>query len=387
MKVFVNILKFLVVFILFLEAVSQLMGHQDRHYMFILGIHKVAKTPNLSDWQRIYDSEIKDTISPAMYDAKTGWALRPYNINSRYEVNNDGMRGKRNYAIEKPNGVIRIGLFGNSAMFSAEVSDSQALAVYLEAKLLEKGIRAEVLNLAVPGFGTEQSYLQWREKGKKYDLDVVVGSVHEMAFWANQNIFVYNLMPQSGNAHLSKPKVVIEKDKLKWVNYPTVPPEKMIDSMVIGFENQPFYEYEYFKNKRRHGQRFYENLYLYQTALYVNIIDELKIGNYPDGQVLTDSLFRLFQREVRQAGSEFVILTLPTIAELTELKLGKTLAYQGFLDNVAKGQNYLSAYEGMSKASNIANWFAQGFHYSPQGNQYLAEKLADYLIEKKLIKN
>ena len=164
--------KFIVVFILFLEAISQLMGFQDRHYMFILGIYKVAKTPNLSDWERIYDKEINDTIAPAMYDSKTGWTLRPFNVNPRYTVNNDGMRGQQNYSIEKPDSIIRIGLFGNSAMFSAEVEDSQTLAIYLEEALMQKGIQTEILNLAVPAFGTDQSYLQWKEKGKKYDLDV-----------------------------------------------------------------------------------------------------------------------------------------------------------------------------------------------------------------------
>ena len=383
MKIIVNILKFVVVFIVFLEAVSQLMGFQDRHYMFILGIYKVAKTPNLSDWERIYDTEINDTIAPAMYDSKTGWTLRPFNVNPRYSVNNDGMRGQQNYSLEKPDSIIRIGLFGNSAMFSAEVADSQALAIYLKEELMQKGIRAEILNLAVPAFGTDQSYLQWKEKGKKYDLDIVVSSVHETAFWANQSIFLYNLTPQSGNAHLSKPKAVLENSEIKWVNYPTVLPDKMIDSIIINYEKQPFYQYEYFKNRKRYGQRFYENLYLYQTYAGLSLIDELKVENSPEGQVLTDSLFRLFKREVEQAESEFVMLTLPTVKELTELRLGQSIAYQGFLNNLAKDQNYLSTFEIMSAETNISSLFAKGFHYSAKGNQLLAQQLANYLIEKK----
>ena len=387
MKVIVNILKFLVVFIVFLEAVSQLMGFQDRHYMFILGIYKVAKTPHLSDWERIYDTEINDTIAPAMYDAKTGWTLRPYNVNYRYTVNNDGMRGQRNYSIEKPDSVIRIGLFGNSAMFSAEVRDSQTLAIYLEAVLAQKGIQAEVLNLAVPAFGTDQSYLQWQEKGRKYDLDIVVSSVQESGFWANQVIFVYNFMPQSGTAHLTKPKAIIENNQLKWLNYPVIAPEKMIDSIVIGYEEQPFYQHEYFKNRRRYGQRFYENLYLYQTTTYIDFLDGLSIEDCPEGQILTDSLFRLFKREVEKEDSKFVMLSLPTVKELTELRLNQSLAYQDFLDNLAKDQNYLSTFELLLSESDLSSLFAKGFHYSAKGNQKIAQELADYLIEEELIKN
>lgn len=387
MKVIINILKFLVVFIVFLEAVSQLMGIHDRHYMFILGIYKVAKTPTLSEWERIYDREINDTIAPAMYDAKTGWTLRPYNVNFRYKVNNDGMRGEKNYSIEKPDSIIRIGLFGNSAMFSAEVADSQALSIYLERALARKGVQAEVLNLAVPAFGIDQSYLQWREKGKKYDLDVVVSNVQEGSFWSNQAIFPYNFMPQLGMAHLTKPRAIIENDKLKWVNYPAITPEKMIDSIIIDYEKQPFYEYEYFKGKRRYGRQFYENLYLYQTAMYINLLGGLSVQDCPEGQILTDTLFRLFKREVEKEGSEFVMFTLPTVKELTEIRLGKELAYQGFLDDLAKGQNYLSTFELLSSESNISSLFAKGFHFSPKGNQILAQELANYLIDKKLIKN
>lgn len=385
MKKILNILKFIVVFILFLEAISQLMGFQDRHYMFILGIYKVAKTPNLSDWERIYNAEINDTISLAMSHPKTGWTLRPYSVNPRYSVNNDGMRGKRNYSIEKRDSVIRVGLFGNSAMFSAEVSDSQTLAIYLESILKVKGIRVEVLNLAVPAFGIDQSYWQWEEKGKKYDLDIVVCNIQETAFWANQLIFAYNFIPQSNIAHLSKPRAIIEDNELKWINYPVIPLEKMIDSIVIGYEEQPFYKYEYFKDKKRYGQKFYENLYLYQTAVGIKLIDELKIENSSEGQVLTDSLFRLFKREVEQEGSEFIMLTLPTVKELTKLHLGQDIAYQDFLDNLAKDQNYLSTFELLSSESDMSSLFAKGFHYSAKGNKLLAQELANYLIEKKLV--
>lgn len=387
MKRILNILKFVIVFIVFLEAVSQLMGFQEMHYLYILGIYKVAKTPNLSDWERIYDAEMNDTIAPVKSDPKTGWTFRPYNVNFRYTVNNDGLRGSRNYSIEKPDSVIRVGLFGNSAMFSAEVSDSQALAVYLEEILEDRGFKVEVLNLAIPAFGIDQSYLHWKEKGKKYDLDIVVCGVQEMAFWANQVIFMYNYLPQSGTAHFSKPRAIIENNKLKWINYPVIAPEKMIDSIVLRYEEQPFYQYEYFKKERRHGQRFYENLYLYQTALGMTFLDKLKIEDSPEGKILEDSLFRIFKRDVEQSNSEFIMMTMPSITELTVLRLGQDLVYQDFLDDLAKGQNYYSTFDLLSKETDIPSLFEKGFHYSMKGNKILAEDLANYLIEKKFIKN
>ena len=150
---------------------------------------------------------------------------------------------------------------------------------------------------------------------------------------------------------------------------------------------QSFYQYEYFKDRKRYGQQFYENLYLYQTYAGISLIDELKVENSPEGQVLTDSLFRLFKREVEQEGSKFVMLTLPTVKELTELRLGQNIAYQDFLDNLAKNQNYLSTFEIMSSETNLSSLFAKGFHYSAKGNQILAKELTNYLTEKKLIEN
>ena len=68
-----------------------------------------------------------------------------------------------------------------------------------------------------------------------------------------------------------------------------------------------------------------------------------------------------------------------------ELRLGQSIAYQGFLNNLAKDQNYLSTFEIMSAETNISSLFAKGFHYSAKGNQLLAEELANYLIEKKMM--
>ena len=47
-------------------------------------------------------------------------------------------------------------------------------AIYLQHKLKDAGIRAEVLNFGVGAYGMDQAYLRWREQGKNFAPDIVI---------------------------------------------------------------------------------------------------------------------------------------------------------------------------------------------------------------------
>lgn len=85
---------------------------------------------------------------------------------SRPDVNSFGMRDKE-YTLKKPKGVYRILLLGDSICEYGRWSDQ------VEAMLNEHG-KYELLNCATGGWGLTQYYLYLKEKGMRFDPDLVL---------------------------------------------------------------------------------------------------------------------------------------------------------------------------------------------------------------------
>ena len=100
-------------------------------------------------------------------------------INVQMDINSAGMRSNREYDKEKPSGVCRIGLFGDSFFMSYEVSYEDSLAYQIEKYIDENSPhKCEVLNFAVSGFGTAESLLQYKHFARDYDLDIAILEWH-----------------------------------------------------------------------------------------------------------------------------------------------------------------------------------------------------------------
>jgi hypothetical protein len=81
----------------------------------------------------------------------------------------------RRFADKKEAGVVRIGCFGDSFAYGAEVDDGADYPSLLKG-LLEADGRGdvEVLNFGMPGYGLHQSFLLWRMAGRNYGLDFIL---------------------------------------------------------------------------------------------------------------------------------------------------------------------------------------------------------------------
>jgi hypothetical protein len=121
------------------------------------------------------------------YVTGTAWGVRGNVPNARYwihtpevdvpyRINALGMRANREYPFDKPPGTCRVAMFGDSFFFGVEVSLGDSLAGQLERKLREHGVRAEVLNFAVGGFGTAEMLRTYEAFGRRFDPDVVIFS-------------------------------------------------------------------------------------------------------------------------------------------------------------------------------------------------------------------
>jgi GDSL-like lipase/acylhydrolase family protein len=91
--------------------------------------------------------------------------------------NAQGNRGE-DVELDKPAGIKRVVVIGDSQAWGYGVGDDETIPVQL-ARLLNEGggARYQVLNLGVGGYGTDQAFLKYLVEGRRYAPDVVVLTV------------------------------------------------------------------------------------------------------------------------------------------------------------------------------------------------------------------
>jgi lysophospholipase L1-like esterase len=91
-------------------------------------------------------------------------------------INAAGQRDDRDLPTEKATGVFRVVVLGDSFTFGGKVPLEQTFSAGLERALgaLDPSRRYEVVNLAVPGYNTEQEMLALKEAGLAYHPDLVI---------------------------------------------------------------------------------------------------------------------------------------------------------------------------------------------------------------------
>jgi len=91
--------------------------------------------------------------------------------------NSKGNRGDE-VGFEKPAGVKRVVVVGDSQAWGYGVGDDETIPAQLSRRLNEGGAaRYQVLNLGVGGYGTDQAFLKYLVQGRRYAPDVVVLTV------------------------------------------------------------------------------------------------------------------------------------------------------------------------------------------------------------------
>ncbi|TVM18265.1 hypothetical protein DPQ33_05785 [Oceanidesulfovibrio indonesiensis] len=115
-----------------------------------------------------------------MLDDELGWKLRPgviaeskrTGVKVVYRINSKGLRDAE-ATYEKPPGVYRIVMLGDSRTFGFGVREEQHFPKLLQGYL--PGV--EVINMGVDGFGVDQNLLFLRHEGFKYEPDLVISYV------------------------------------------------------------------------------------------------------------------------------------------------------------------------------------------------------------------
>ena len=95
-------------------------------------------------------------------------------VSVNFKINGQGMRADRDFPEQKPNGLCRIAILGDSFFMGYELDLPDTLGSQLETELNASGKRVEVLNFAVSGFGTSESLRTYEAYVRRFNPDFVL---------------------------------------------------------------------------------------------------------------------------------------------------------------------------------------------------------------------
>lgn len=137
------------------------------------------------------------------------------------KINEAGFRD-HDYPLEKPPGVKRIVVLGDSEVFSEHLQLNETLPKQLELMLNEGQGRArvEVLNLAVIGYTTPQETALLKTRGLAYDPDLVLlyyvlNDPDSGEYYTRKNFFIKNFLTARYVTYkMNKAKIIQDRKRL-----------------------------------------------------------------------------------------------------------------------------------------------------------------------------
>ena len=173
------------------------------------------------------------------YHPRWGWSHRPdaegrfvkLGFQQDIQINSRGLR-ERETPYEKPDGVTRVLVLGDSNVAALEVGADETWTRVTESILRERGHNVEFINAGHRGWGTDQSLLFLMDEGVKYEPDLV------LYFWSgndiDDNLTVHRPFRKYGKSYFD----LDEAGKLTLQGVP-VPRFAKADGIRIGLDGQP----------------------------------------------------------------------------------------------------------------------------------------------------
>jgi hypothetical protein len=319
--------------------------------------------------------------SKLLYDPELGWNQRP-----SVDHHNAGgfITSVSGVARELPADRLRIALFGGS--YTEGTFDGGWWRV-LEKTLNDAGVKAEVLNFGVSGYGMDQAYLRWKRDGAPYHPDVVIFGFSAGNCTENMNLLRV-IKDVDSNIPFTKPRFCLENGALQLLNMPTPSPEE-IPAILDRPASWPLIKYERYYRASDFQMtvwRFSKVLAVIEGKLAArrqkrDADDLFRLGNEPADLAL--AIIRRFQQEVEQSGSVFCIAHLPHHSELEDLRAAGKFRFQDLLnavDRVAPTVHTERALLAACGDGPIGAHYVDG-HFSPPLHTVAGREIAAFVQE------
>ncbi|MDY7036652.1 MAG: SGNH/GDSL hydrolase family protein [Thermodesulfobacteriota bacterium] len=317
-----------------------------------------------------------------------GWTTKPNCSGQLYQTNSIGLRNNQEFDYKSQN-KIRISTFGDSFTFGAEVSNKDTW----QERICDRINNIEILNFAVSAFGLDQSFLRFIKEGIKYDSDIIlIGFLSENIF---RNVSVYRpfYRPDTG-LPLTKPRFTLDKSgDLKLIPNPMTQLKQYTDlyantkHLLKNFgANDYYYHHRYFGSKLD----FFYSVKIFKITLHQakNHFDGNQIiinGFYnqsSEAYEITTKLFDKFVQTSIENDSLPIILIFPGKSDFKRYNKAQSRIYGPLLDYFISNKflylDLLDAFLNEMNNYKYLEFFADS-HYSPLGNQIVANYITDFL--------
>ncbi len=369
-------------------------GSFDEDKNFFVGNLKVYpyRMPEHALKKKI-NAYLASNTSFIQYDPVLGWAPRPdaRSEDGKYFYNSDAIRsasGSPSVSKLPPQGVLRIAIFGDSFTHGDDVPFSETWGSQLEEKLKKKGVVAEVLNFGVSGYGMDQALLRWRKEGRFYSPHIVIFGLTMENIHRNTNL-IRAFYFQNTGIPFSKPRFILEGDHLQLVNSPTPLPQELA-SIIKNVSLWGNLKYENWYDLRDYRETLFSQSKL-MAFLYsaLNAIQsQSSRSSDKNAESLSLKIIKEFRLEVEYIRAKFYAVYLPSKIELHGLSNHEGKPAVPFLDHVRDFVPLIDCKKGvLSRGNKIATHGFLQIHYSPLGNQSVAESVAEYLMQQSDMKN
>jgi hypothetical protein len=316
-------------------------------------------------------------------DASTGWTYRPDALlfDGRFTTNSLGMRAAREFSEAPPADTIRIAAFGDSFTAGADVKDDEVWTHALETALLDRHIRAEVLNFGVGGYGMDQAYLRWQNAGSGLSADIIIFGFQPENLQRNVSVFRPIYARKTG-IPLSKPRYTLQGEELVLLNYPALPPSMLMEAYE-DFDSHPLSAYEFYYYDDSPIPDWWPlprlaNLFKQATAKPPEPRDDL--GPDSERGQLGKAIAGAFAEDVAQAGASFVVIHLPTQRDLASYHNVGRPRYTFLLEYFEANFTYLNGEAVLGPEFVEARYWGGTGHYGPEINEAIGEALAFSIV-------
>jgi len=371
-----------------LEAVVRLGGEIDTDGQFLGYVLEPYAVPVSNKWRENAEAYLKhkDDLRH-LYDETLGWTPRPHTVRDwgqwQLTVNSAGLRSRREYSQTPPPDTLRIALFGDSFTAADGVSDDETWGHQLEIKLNQAGIRVEVLNFGVGGYGMGQAFLRWQSQGRHYGPDMVIFGFQSENL--NRNVNIFRQLYRSYGIPFSKPRFVLTDQGLELLNVPAIPPEQIID-VFESFGSHPLAVHEYYYQGRNVAGQWWTSSrlagFLHAALMKQEIQNVHWQENWgADGELgqLGKAIVDAFATDVIKRESDFFVVYLVNRWDLRRHLHHQALIppYQFMLDHFDETYHYISFEDQLDGSYLDDAYYPDETHYGPELNSIAAQAVAD----------
>lgn len=311
-------------------------------------------------------------------DPRLGWAIGASRTSAdgMYASSIEGLRSRvageqlANHVAD-----LRIALYGNSFVFSEEVSYGDSVAYHLEDIL---GSGQQILNFGVPGYGIDQAHLRFEYGSAEWRPDIaILGFIRHDLIRA---LDVYTFLRPSWGIPFSKPRYEITgNNNLQLNNVPNIPAAQIFAANDIAelplIELDPNYFAFDWKRRFAHNSMIFRLLaslfprYPTEDGSFQHTASEI-------GARITEK----FTKHAQIEGITPLVVYLPSRSdfESTDMLL-KEQTIDGALE---LGVEVVDLTECLGARVNYEDLFVpDGVHYSGKGNRAFAECLLELFPE------